>query len=439
MKNRKSEELFQRAQRVLIGGVNSPVRSFKSIGGTPVFIKEGKGAYLFSEDGERLIDYVLSWGPLLFGHAHPVILEAIQTALKNGTSFGAPCEQEIELVDLIQYFFPSCEKIRLVNSGTEATMSAIRLARGYTGRKKILKFNGCYHGHVDSLLVQAGSGGLTFGQPNSAGVLEEVTQHTLLCEFNDIESVKKAFIEHGEDLAGIIVEPIVGNMGVVLPHSSFLIELRQLCDAFQSVLIFDEVMTGFRVSPGGAQSLYHITPDITCLGKVIGGGLPCAAFGGKAEILDQLSPLGPVYQAGTLSGNPLCVAAGIAMLQLLKDQPQHFIHAEAMTINLTQGMRAILKEQSLPYQINQIGSLFTLFFTSQPITNLIDVKTSNVKNFSRFFHAMLQRGVYFAPSQFEANFLSSAHTQQDIDLTLEAFKDTISFLKEHHTLTQDLF
>lgn len=428
MNTSKSKELFEQAKKVLVGGVNSPVRSFKAVGGVPLFIKKGKGCYLYSEDGDTFIDYVLSWGPLLFGHANEDVIDALQKALQNGTSFGAPCTLETELAKLIQHFYPSCEKIRLVSSGTEATMSAIRLARGFTGRKKILKFNGCYHGHVDSLLVQAGSGGLTLGKPDSEGVLPEITEQTLLCEYNDLEDVAKAFQKYRNEIAAVIIEPVAGNMGVILPQNSFLSELRKLCTEHQTVLIFDEVMAGFRVSPKGVQGVYNITPDLTCLGKVIGGGLPCGALGGKAEIMDHLSPLGHVYQAGTLSGNPLAATAGIAMLQILKNHPEKFAHAEKMTKKLVDGLKTILKEKSLPYQINTAGTMFTLFFTSKPVHNLNDAKTSDLQEFSRFYTEMLNRGVYLAPSQFESNFLSSAHTEKDIDQTLQAFNESFNLI-----------
>lgn len=425
MNTQKSEQLFQKAKEILVGGVNSPVRSFKGVGGTPLFMKSAKGSRIYTEDGDEYIDYVLSWGPFLFGHSHPYVTNAIQKALHNGTSFGAPCAQETELALLIQHFFPSCEKVRLVNSGTEATMSTIRLARGYTQRKKIIKFKGCYHGHVDSLLVKAGSGALTFGVPDSAGVLPEETEQTLLCEFNDLKGVAAHFEKHGKEIAAVILEPVPGNMGVILPHNNFLSGLRQLCTEHKTLLIIDEVMTGFRILPGGAQAYYKVKPDLTCLGKVIGGGMPCAAFGGRRDIMDHLSPLGPVYQAGTLSGNPLSVAAGVAMLQLLQSHPEAFDHAVKMTEKLAEGMRNILTRLSFPHQVNQLGTMVSLFFTDKPVHNLADAQTSDTKLFAQFFHGMLKRGVYMAPSQFEANFLSSAHSESDIDKTLEAIEDVI--------------
>ncbi len=425
MNTKKSEELFKEAQKILVGGVNSPVRSFGAVGGVPIFIKKGKGCYLYSEDGDSFIDYVLSWGPMLFGNGNPKILQAIQSAMENGTSFGAPCKLEIDLARLIQHFFPICEKVRLVNSGTEATMSAIRVARGFTGKKKIIKFTGCYHGHVDSLLVQAGSGGLTHGSPNSAGILPEFVEQTLLADYNDIESVANLFKEYPDNIAAIIVEPVPGNMGLILPQNLFLNNLQKLCKEHQSLLIFDEVMTGFRVSPGGAQSVYKIKPDLTCLGKVIGGGLPCGALGGRADIMNMLSPVGSVYQAGTLSGNPLAAAAGIAMLEQLKNQPELFNHAENMRKRLTDGFEKVLKKHSLPLQINSLGTMFTLFFTTNPVNNLNDVKKSDLNQFSQFFNSMLKNGAYFAPSQFESNFLSSAHQEKEIDHTIEVFDGII--------------
>lgn len=421
MKTKASEELFEAAKKRLVGGVNSPARSFGGVGGNPIFIKNAKQCYLYSEDGNAFIDYVLSWGPMLSGHADPVILKAIQESMQHGTSFGAPCKSEIELAELVHYFIPSCEKVRFVSSGTEATMSAIRLARGFTKRKKILKFNGCYHGHVDSLLVQAGSGGLTHGHPNSEGVLPEFVEHTLLCDYNAIDDVVEAFKKYPQEIAAVILEPVPGNMGVILPKDDFLNRLEKLCKENGTLLIFDEVMSGFRVSPNGAQAIFQIKPDLTCLGKVIGGGLPCAAFGGRAEIMDYLSPLGPVYQAGTLSGNPLAMAAGIAMLKQLKDHPEHFTHAEKMQKMLVEGLNQVMQKHSARFQINSLGTMFTLFFTSQPVNNLKDVKTASVPQFSTFFHGMLKQGCYFAPSQFEANFLSSAHQEKEIDQTIRAF------------------
>lgn len=420
MNRNKSEQLFQEAKKVFVGGVNSPVRSFKAVDGSPLFFKHAKGSRIYSEDGDEFIDYVLSWGPFLFGHSHPFIVEAIQKAIPDGTSFGAPCAKEIELAKLIQHFFPSCEKIRFVSSGTEATMSAIRLARGFTGRKKIVKFSGCYHGHADGLLVKAGSGGLTFGIPDSAGVLPELTEYTLLCDYNDVEALKALFKEHKSDIAAVILEPVAGNMGVVIPKDEFILGLRDLCKQSGALLIFDEVMTGFRITPGGAQKYFDIKPDLTCLGKVIGGGLPCAAFGGRADIMDHLAPLGGVYHAGTLSGNPICMTAGIAVLTLLKNQPEAFSHAERMTKKLADGLRQVFAGSSIPHQINQLGTMFTLFFTDKPVHSLKDAQTADTEKFRQYYGNMLNQGIYLAPSQFEANFLSSAHTEEDIQKTLEA-------------------
>ncbi len=421
-----SASLFQKASRLLVGGVDSPVRAFKAVGQTPLFIKKAYQAYLYTEDDQQLVDYVLSWGALLLGHAHPHVTAAISQTAAKGISFGAPSKLEIELAELVQHFYPSCERIRFVNSGTESTMAALRLARAWKKRNKIIKFKGCYHGHSDSLLVQAGSGALTFNMPNSEGVPKEFVQHTLLADFNDIRAVEKLFIDHPDDIAGIIVEPIPGNMGLVLPHKDFLERLRYLCSLHDSVLIFDEVMSGFRVDLGGAQALYCIQPDLTCLGKVIGGGLPCGAVGGRAEIMNQLAPVGKVYQAGTLSGNPVTMAAGIASLNLLKNDPQLFEIAKNRTTDLAKGMKAIIEKRGFTFQIQAIGTMFTLYFTSQPIHNLNDTQTCRTDVFALFFHEMLKRGIYFAPSQFEANFMSIQHTEQDIQRTLEVFHDVMN-------------
>jgi glutamate-1-semialdehyde 2,1-aminomutase len=423
---KQSQSCFEQAKQVLVGGVNSPVRAFKAVQGSPLFIKEAKGAYLYCEDGHTYIDYVLAWGPLLFGHAQPDMIQAISEAAVRGTSYGAPNHQETELALLIREFFPSCERLRFVNSGTEATMSAIRLARGATQRKKILKFNGAYHGHVDSLLVQAGSGGLTLGIPDSQGVIPEIAAFTLTAEFNDLEALERAFQEHHRDLAAVIIEPVCGNMGVVAPQPGFLSKLRELCSIHGTLLIFDEVMTGFRVHPGGAQALYHIKPDLTCLAKVIGGGLPCGAYGGRADLMALVAPEGPVYQAGTLSGNPLVMAAGLAMLKRLKQNPHEFTQAAQMTAQLAEGIREILRNKNLPYQVNQVGTLFTLFFTDRPVHNLQDAKRAHVEKFRHFFHGLLEKGIYLAPSQFESNFMSSAHTSTDIAYTLQVIEETLS-------------
>ncbi len=420
-----SHELFKEAEQIFVGGVNSPVRSFSAVGGNPYFIKKGEGPYITTEEHKIFIDYVLSWGALLFGHANPAIVKAVQKVAAEGTSFGAPCKYELELAQLIRYFFPSCEKIRLVSSGTESTMSAIRLARGYTGRRKIIKFNGCYHGHIDALLVQAGSGSLTFGHPDSKGVLAETASQTLLCDYNDLEGVKKLFQDYEGDIAAVILEPVVGNMGTVLPDKNFLKGLETLCKERGALLIFDEVMTGFRVTPKGVQGLYDIKPDLTCLAKVMGGGLPCAAFGGRKEVMDYLAPLGPVYHAGTLSGNPVATTAGIEMLKLLKEHPEKYLHAEKMTSKLCEGIRSILRRKGLNYQINSIGTMFTLFFTEKPVHNLKDAKTSDTAKYGRFFQKLLNQGIYFAPSQFEANFMSSEHTEEMIEKTLQAIEEAL--------------
>lgn len=420
----KSEALFHQAQSVLVGGVNSPVRAFKAVKSTPVIMKSAQGAYLTDEDNIRYIDYVLAFGPHLLGHSDKDIVAALHKAVDSGVSFGATSRKEIELAELIRYFFPSIEKIRLVNSGTEACMSAVRLARGVTKRNIIIKFNGCYHGHSDSLLVSAGSGALTFAQPDSAGIPDELIKHTIVLEYNDVEAVRRIFQEKGRDIAGIIIEPVAGNMGLILPDPHFLELLRKLCDEYDSILIFDEVMSGFRVALGGAQALYHVRPDITCLGKVIGGGLPCGAFGGRADIMEALSPLGPVYQAGTLSGNPLVTSAGIATLEKLKTGT-YFDIAEILTGHLVKGMMHILDKKQLHYTIHTVGTMFCLFFTGGVVRSLKDAKTADTEKFAIFFRDMLAQQIYLAPSQFETNFLSAAHTEEDIEKTLLAFERAI--------------
>ncbi|MGE4170404.1 MAG: glutamate-1-semialdehyde 2,1-aminomutase [Candidatus Margulisiibacteriota bacterium] len=416
-----SEVCFEAAKSVFVGGVNSPVRAFKSVGGTPVFMKEGQGPYLVSEDNQRYIDYVLSWGPMLVGHAHPKVVSALQAAVAKGTSFGTPGRLETELAVLVQQFFPSMEKLRFVSSGTEATMSAIRLARGATQRPYILKFNGCYHGHVDSLLVAAGSGALTFGHPDSAGVPQALAEQTLVADYNDTEQVQALFKAHGHHIAGVIVEPVCGNMGVILPKPGFLETLRQLCTAHDAILIFDEVMTGFRVAPGGAQEKFGITPDLTCLGKVIGGGLPCGAFGGRADLMGHLSPEGPVYQAGTLSGNPIAMTAGIATLGILKEEPVFKTAAES-TDFLTTGLNQILNGK---YTVNTIGTMFSIFFCSGTVEGTADTRRVDTAAFRQYYHRMLDLGIYLAPSAFEANFLSSAHSSADLVATLAAFEKAV--------------
>jgi glutamate-1-semialdehyde 2,1-aminomutase len=409
----KSEELFRRAQAVIPGGVNSPVRAFRSVGGNPVFIARGEGSRLFDVDGNEYIDYVGSWGPLLLGHRHPAILRAIEQALEIGTSFGAPTEREVELAEEIREAVPSIEVVRLVNSGTEATMSAIRLARGFTGRDLTVKFEGCYHGHVDSLLVKAGSGMATLGIADTQGVPAAFCDTTLALPFNSVDALEQAFGAHGACIASVIVEPVVGNMGCVPPAPGFLQALREITERHRALLIFDEVMTGFRLARGGAQELYGIRPDLTTLGKVIGGGLPIGAYGGRADIMNRIAPAGPVYQAGTLSGNPLAVSAGLAMLRHIKTHPEIYQQLESRAARLTgaapQGTT-----------VNRVGSMFTFFFTDQPVTDYESAKRSDSARFGRFFRLMLDRGIYLAPSQFEAAFLSAAHSDADIDRTLEA-------------------
>ncbi len=419
-----SERLFNEANQILVGGVNSPVRAFKSVGGTPVFIKEGQGAYLRTEDDQLLIDYVLAWGPMLLGHADPEVSLAIAQAAGHGTAFGAPGRLETELATLIQGFFPSMAKIRFVNSGTEATMSALRVARGFTKRSKVIKFSGCYHGHVDSLLVSAGSGGLTFGEPDSDGVPREMVSQTLVLPFNDVQAISDVFRFQGDQIAAVIVEPVCGNMGVVLPDPMFLTQLRALCTRYQAVLIFDEVMTGFRVHAGGAQALYGVIPDLTCLGKVIGGGLPCGAYGGRTEIMACVSPVGKVYQAGTMSGNPVVMAAGIATLTQIRDLPV-VQTATAQTTRLVDGMRAILAQKQRAYTLVHCGTMFSVFFCEGPVTTLKDTQRADTRSFSRYYHEMLSEGIYLAPSAFESNFMSWRHSDRDIHRTLVAFEKCV--------------
>ncbi len=409
----KSEALFERARQVIPGGVNSPVRAFKGVGGTPPFIVSGAGSHLFDADGREYIDYVGSWGPLLLGHRHPEIVAALEETLAFGTSFGAPTEREVDLAELICEAVPSIEMVRLVNSGTEATMSALRLARGYTGRDLTVKFEGCYHGHVDSLLVKAGSGVATLGIPDAAGVPDSFAGTTIAVPFNSSEAVARVFGELGGKIAAVIVEPVAGNMGCVPPAPGFLQALRDITSKNGALLIFDEVMTGFRVAYGGAQQLYGIKPDLTTLGKVIGGGLPVGAYGGRAEIMRKVAPLGPVYQAGTLSGNPLAVAAGLAMLRHLKAHPETYTQLDRRAAELCAAAPADIT-------VNRVGSMFTFFFAPQPVVDYESAKRSDVACFREFFHWMLDRGVYLAPSQFEAAFLSAAHTEEDIQRTIGA-------------------
>jgi len=419
MQQSKSEKLFARAQKYIPGGVNSPVRSFRAVGGTPPFIAKGNGAHIWDEDGNEYIDYLGSWGPLVLGHAHPAVVEALKTAAAGGTSFGAPVAQEVELAQLVCEAIPSIDMIRLVNSGTEACMSAIRLARAYTGRDKIIKFAGCYHGHADGLLVKAGSGAMTHGVPTSAGVPESYASETLVADYNDLPSVEEAFAAFPEGIAAIIVEPVAGNMGVVPPSPGFLEGLRSITEKHGSLLIFDEVITGFRLGVGGAQGRFGITPDLTTLGKIIGGGLPVGAYGGRKEIMELVAPLGPMYQAGTLSGNPLAVAAGLATLQEVS-RPGVYDKLDVMAVRLTKGLTDVFARKEVPSTINRVGSMFTGFFNGGPVDSLAQVEKSDVPGHGRFFHAMLQNGVYMAPSQFEAGFVSLAHTDEDIDRTIKA-------------------
>ena len=423
----RSSELFARAQRLIPGGVNSPVRAFRAVGGDPLFIESATGARLRDADGREYIDYVCSWGPLILGHAHPAVVEAVAAAARRGTSFGAPCEPEVELAERVVRKVPSIEKVRFVSSGTEATMSALRLARGFTGRRKILKFEGCYHGHADALLVAAGSGVATLGIPGSAGVPEGTVADTLVAPYNDLGAVEQVVAAHGRDLAAIIVEPVVGNMGVVAPREGYLRGLREITARAGALLVFDEVITGFRLGPGGAQDLYRVMPDLTCLGKIIGGGLPVGAYGGRADIMAKVAPEGPVYQAGTLSGNPLAMAAGAATLDAL-EAPGVYERLEAVASRLADGLARAAQQARVPLTVNRVGSLLTAFFGEGPVTDWASAKRSDTARFGRFFHAMLDRGVYLPPAQFEALFVSLAHTEEDVDRTVEAASEAFATL-----------
>ena len=409
-----SNALFERARQLIPGGVNSPVRAFRSVGGSPFFVKRAHGATLIDADDRELIDFVCTWGPAIHGHNNPVIREAIAKALNDGTSFGTPNPYEVEMAELIVKMVPSVEKVRMVNSGTEATMSAIRLARGYTKRDKIVKFAGCYHGHVDSLLIKAGSGALTLGNPDSAGVPASFAQETIVLPYNDSEALRAAFSEFGEQIAGVILEPYPANVGLILPEPGYLQALREICAEHGSVLIFDEVMTGFRVAAGGVQEREGVTPDLTTLGKIIGGGLPVGALGGKTEIMDHLAPEGPVYQAGTLSGNPLAMAAGIASLKLLRDTDA-YERLEAMGQQVVSALQGAAKEVSLPLQTPQVGSMFCLYFSDKPIRNFFDATSSETQKFTAFFHKCLENGVYLPPSAYETCFISTAHEREAIE------------------------
>ena len=425
----KSRALFAKAQKFIPGGVNSPVRAFKAVGGDPLFIKSAKGAYLYDEDGNRYIELINSWGPMILGHAHEEVEKAVAEAVKGSLSFGAPNAKEVEIAELISQMVPSIEKVRMVNSGTEATMSAIRLARGYTGRDKIIKFQGCYHGHGDSFLIAAGSGAITMGVPDSPGVTKGTALDTLTAPFNDLNAVRKLVEKSKGEVAAVIVEPVAGNMGCILPEDGFLEGLRAVCDEEGIVLIFDEVMTGFRLARGGAQEVFDVTPDLTTLGKIIGGGMPVGAYGGKREIMDFVSPLGPVYQAGTLSGNPIAMAAGLAILRKLNEDKSVYDKLEETTAQIVAGIRGNLKDLGLPYTVTHLGSMFCLFFTEGGIKNFDDAKRSDTNLFGKYFRSMLNKGVYLAPSQFEALFVSKAISGQDIDQILSANYESLRELR----------
>ena len=416
----RSSQLFAEAEKVIPGGVNSPVRAFKGVGGTPIFAKSAKGAYLYDEDNNRLIDYINSWGPMILGHAFQPVVDAIIEKAKKGTSFGMPTELETKIAELAVSMVPNIDKIRFVNSGTEACMSAIRLARGYSNRDKIIKFAGCYHGHSDSFLIQAGSGASTFGTPNSPGVTQGTAKDTLLANYNDIENVKALFEANKNEIAGIIIEPVAGNMGCVPPIPGFLQSLRQLCDENNTLLIFDEVMTGFRLAKGGVQELYNVKADIVCFGKVIGGGLPVGAFAASNEIMNYLSPIGPVYQAGTLSGNPLAMAAGYAMLQTLNNDADIFKRLEAKTAYLHKGIEKVLTANNVVFTINRVGSMISVHFDANPVVDFQTAKNGDNETFKKFFHGLLHEGVYIAPSAYETWFITDALTYEDLDFTIEA-------------------
>ncbi|HUV05784.1 MAG TPA: glutamate-1-semialdehyde 2,1-aminomutase [Armatimonadota bacterium] len=427
MDTAKSSELFEEAQRYIPGGVNSPVRAFKAVGGGPLFIDRGRGSHIWDADGNKFIDYVGSWGPLILGHAHPLVVRAIEKAAARGTSFGATTEAEIELAKMIVDAVASVEMVRLVSSGTEAVMSAIRLARGYTGRDKIVKFEGGYHGHSDALLAKAGSGVATFGIPDSAGVPATMTADTLVLPYNDIDAVRTLFKAMGPEIACVVIEPVAGNMGVVIPKPGYLADLRELTHKYGIVLIFDEVITGFRLSYGGAQKLYGVIPDMTTLGKIIGGGLPLGAYGGRCEIMEQVAPVGPVYQAGTLSGNPVAVAAGIETLRILRDR-NPYAGLEAKTARLGDALASAAETSGIDLEVNQIGSMMTAFFTREAVDDYATAKTSDTRKYAAFFRAMLEQGIYLAPSQFEAAFVSTAHTDEDIYHTVEAAEKALALI-----------
>lgn len=428
MRLERSEKLFMEAKKYMPGGVNSPVRAFSSVGMNPPFMKKGQGAYLYDEDGNRYIDYVSSWGPLILGHCHPKVVESLKQVLEQGTSFGAPTEIESKLAKLIIDAIPSIEMIRMVNSGTEATMTALRLARGYTGRNKIVKFSGNYHGHSDSLLIKAGSGAMTHGVPSSPGVTDETARNTITARYNSVENIEHIFREQGEEIAAVVIEPIAGNMGVVPMTVEFATRLRELTTQYESVLIYDEVMTGFRVAFEGAQSLYGIRPDLTCFGKIIGGGLPVGAFGGKREIMEHLSPLGPVYQAGTLSGNPLAMTAGYSTLSILQENPAIYHELDEKGLMLETGLKDLVMEYGIKASFNRVGSMVCMFFTDQMVVDYESAATSNVEKYGVFFREMLSKGIYLAPSQFEALFISNAHSKEMIETTLNAAAGALKVL-----------
>ena len=425
----KNINLFKLSQKFIPGGVNSPVRAFSSVGGSPIFFKKGLGSRLWDENGKEYIDYINSWGPMILGHSHPEIIKTVQDVAQDSLSFGAPTSKELDIAEMLVKLVPSMEQVRLVSSGTEATMSAIRVARGFTSRDRIIKFEGCYHGHSDALLVKAGSGALTFGQPSSAGVPADVAKHTHTLAFNDIKGLEKCFSEIGSDIACVIIEPIVGNMNLILPDIKFLRALRQLCTKYETVLIFDEVMTGFRVSLGGAQELYGVTPDMTTLGKIIGGGLPVGAFGGKKEIMQMLAPLGPVYQAGTLSGNPVAVAAGLKTLELIQ-ATGFYKELSLITTKLVEGMTRVAKEKGIKFCARSVGGMFGIYFSELPPNSFDEIMNSDREKFNKFFHSMLEQGIYFGPSAFEAGFVSAAHTEKDIDDTIEASRRAFESLND---------
>jgi len=420
-----SRTLFQRANNVIPGGVNSPVRAFKSVGGDPIFIKTAREAMLYDEDGNAFVDMINSWGPMILGHAHPLVEQAVSETINGSLSFGTPARKEVEIAELIAEMVPSIEKVRMVNSGTEATMSAVRLARGYTEKNKIIKFEGCYHGHGDAFLIAAGSGAMTMGTPDSPGVTPGTAQDTLLAGYNDLASVEKLVKENKGEIAALIIEPVAGNMGCVLPREGFLQGLRKICDEHNIILIFDEVMTGFRLSQGGAQELYNVTPDITALGKIIGGGLPVGAYGGKKEIMDYVSPSGPIYQAGTLSGNPVAMAAGLATLKYLHEHPEIYRQLDETSEKLKKGFEKNLQNTGKAYTINKIGSMLSLFFTEKPVEDLASAKQSDTALFGQYFNAMLERGIYLAPSQFESLFISSVITDELIEKIVNANAESL--------------